>query len=132
MANGQTFNRQVQLYTPNGYVAGTELPFMVVHDGSNDTPDQPMEKAAVPPELQPKVPRPSGFHDRDAARISPDIRSSAVNPCACKFKRSTCALSPSEIRARDRRSRAIVAGFASRAPSNPRFFGRLRALLPLG
>jgi iron(III)-enterobactin esterase len=34
VANGQTFNRQMQVYVPNGYVAGTEAPFMIVQDGS--------------------------------------------------------------------------------------------------
>jgi enterochelin esterase-like enzyme len=35
VANGQTFNRQVQVYLPNGYVSGTESPFMIVQDGSS-------------------------------------------------------------------------------------------------
>jgi enterochelin esterase-like enzyme len=35
VANGQTFNRQVQVYLPNGYVQGTESPFMIVQDGSS-------------------------------------------------------------------------------------------------
>jgi enterochelin esterase-like enzyme len=34
VANSQTFNRQMQVYVPNGYVAGTEAPFMIVQDGS--------------------------------------------------------------------------------------------------
>jgi enterochelin esterase family protein len=34
VANGQTFNRQMQVYVPNGYVANTEAPFMIVQDGS--------------------------------------------------------------------------------------------------
>jgi enterochelin esterase-like enzyme len=34
VANGQTFNRTIQVYLPNGYVAGTEAAFMVVQDGS--------------------------------------------------------------------------------------------------
>jgi len=33
--NGQAFTRQVQVYLPNGYVAGTESPFIVVQDGSS-------------------------------------------------------------------------------------------------
>jgi enterochelin esterase-like enzyme len=33
--NGQTFNRQVQVYLPNGYASGTEAPFMIVQDGSS-------------------------------------------------------------------------------------------------
>ena len=33
--NGQAFNRQVQVYLPNGYVSGTEAPFMIVQDGSS-------------------------------------------------------------------------------------------------
>jgi enterochelin esterase-like enzyme len=35
VANGQAFSRQVQVYLPNGYVAGTEAPFMIVQDGSS-------------------------------------------------------------------------------------------------
>ena len=34
VAGGATFNRQMQVYVPSGYVAGTEAPFMVVQDGS--------------------------------------------------------------------------------------------------
>ncbi|HEX6277190.1 MAG TPA: alpha/beta hydrolase-fold protein [Polyangiaceae bacterium] len=34
VANGQTFNRQMQVYVPNGYAANTEAPFMIVQDGS--------------------------------------------------------------------------------------------------
>jgi enterochelin esterase-like enzyme len=34
VANGQTFNRQMQVYVPNGYVANSEAPFMLVQDGS--------------------------------------------------------------------------------------------------
>ena len=34
VANGSTFNRQMQVYVPNGYVAGSDAPFMVVQDGS--------------------------------------------------------------------------------------------------
>ena len=34
VANGQTFNRQMQVYVPSGYVMNTEAPFMIVQDGS--------------------------------------------------------------------------------------------------
>jgi enterochelin esterase-like enzyme len=35
VASDQTFNRNLRVYVPNGYVEGTPLPFMVVQDGSS-------------------------------------------------------------------------------------------------